>query len=159
MGRPPNKLRDVENYFTPEPNSGCWLWLGSIDTDGYGTFCYTADQPRTRIKAHRAVWQFFRGEVADKMTLDHLCRNRCCVNPQHLEPVTLRENLRRGFGSPAINARRTHCKQGHLLSGENLFYTKGGKERHCKICNRKNAREYARAKRRALYESPISKTL
>jgi hypothetical protein len=70
------------------------------------------------------------------LTLDHLCRNKACVNPAHLEPVTNRENVLRGVGLSAENARKTHCKRGHPLSGDNVVVSKGGRKRRCVACER-----------------------
>ena len=118
-------------------STGCWPWLGATrKTDGYGVFSLGP----VSVPAHRAAWMFFRGAMPPPypMTLDHLCRNPGCVNPAHLELVTTQENTRRGNGPSAINARMTHCRRGHPLSGENLLYVGG--DRRCRICRNASKR-------------------
>src|SRR5437773_10375437 len=96
--------------------SRCWLYLGVPQNKGYGHICVNYKP----VLAHRFAWILMIGEIPDGLTLDHLCRRTMCVNPAHLEPVTHRVNVLRGIGRTAINARKTHCKWGHPLSGENL---------------------------------------
>lgn len=123
-------------YVLPEPNSGCWLWAGSIGTSGYAQFC-NKSLP-TNI-GHRISYLFHVGAIPAGLQLDHLCRNKLCVNPQHLEPVTARENGFRAGGLPkaviaAAQKKReiTHCPQGHSYSEDNV-YRYGGR-RVCKTC-------------------------
>jgi hypothetical protein len=71
---------------------GCWIWIGGR-ANGYGKF---RPEPSRQVQAHRYAWELAHGEIADGLTIDHLCRIRCCVNPDHLEPVTITENIRRG---------------------------------------------------------------
>lgn len=123
-------LEKFMDRITPEPNSGCWLWMGAINESGYG-------QWRGQM-AHRFSYEAIIAPIPDGLTIDHLCRVRCCVNPAHLEPVTMRENVMRGFGPTADNARKTHCKNGHEFTPENtrLRVRKGHTRRECKICQR-----------------------
>ena len=110
-------------------NSNCWIWMGSKDHDGYGFFGF---QYRT-WKAHRFSYMLYNDELDSDLQLDHLCRNPSCVNPEHLEQVTLRENVLRGISPPAINAQKTHCLRGHEFTEENYYITrKNG--RQCKTC-------------------------
>lgn len=131
----------------PEPNSGCWLWVGALNPiSGYGNFWLGPKQP---TNAHKAAYLLLVGPVPEGLEIDHKCRNRACVNPDHLEPVTHRENFVRGAG-PALTSKRlrarTHCKQGHPLDGANLILQKNGK-RNCRECCRRIWREFARKKR------------
>lgn len=107
----------------------CWLWTGSLDHGGYGSIKQTGT---CVLRAHRVSYEKYIGPIPEGLQLDHLCRNRACVNPAHLEPVTKAENMRRGFGFSAINARKTHCLRGHELSGENLAIWSG--RRNCRTC-------------------------
>ena len=113
--------------FSPEPNTGCWLWVASLDRDGYGA----AKHQQKSVKAHRLVYEVFKGPIPEGKTLDHLCRVRCCVNPDHLEPVTGPENTKRG-----ARASSTHCKRGHPLFGDNLMIAGRVRERVCRTCRR-----------------------
>lgn len=122
-----------------ERTEDCWNWVGTI-TNGYG-FVKVNGGMRS---AHRVAWQLSVGPVPDGMDVDHLCRNRRCVNPAHLEPVTHRENVLRGAGTAAVNARKTHCKHGHSLSDSNLILQNGGRTRVCRECRNSRARRRAR---------------
>lgn len=122
--------------------SGCWIWTANL-RQGYGVFRLGALRP-----AHRVAWEWAKGPVPDGLPLDHLCRNRACVRPSHLEPVTHRENILRGNGFSGRNARKTHCKRGHPLSGENLEpYALSKGRRICKICQLAKQRAYDRRHR------------
>lgn len=129
-GRMSRKVTEVD---------GCWLWTGARNSKGYP--CVTDGTGRSML-AHRRSYMALVGEIPDGLTIDHLCRNKTCVNPAHLEAVTSTENTRRAF------AVQTHCKRGHELSGDNLHVRKksdGYSYRECLICRRAtNAR--ARAK-------------
>lgn len=117
----------------PKLKTPCWLWVGARSS-GYGSFGFSGRQ----WGAHRFAYFQVIGPVKDGLVLDHLCRNRLCCNPDHLEPVTDRTNILRGEGLTAQNKRKTHCKYGHLLSGENLYFLPhrpGGRE--CLACKRK----------------------
>lgn len=114
------------------PFSGCWIWMGRITPEGYAHASYD----RRGWAIHRLLYQLFRGPILSE-TLDHLCRVRCCVNPWHLEQVTRGENVMRGIGITAQNARKTECVHGHPLSGDNLLLetrTGGPLKRLCRIC-------------------------
>lgn len=115
-----------------QPN-GCWRWTGFINPQGYG---YSSLRGKKSL-AHRVSYWIFVGEVKDGMDLDHLCRNRYCVNPAHLEQVTRSENLKRGFDARG-------CGNGHKYTEENTSVVRrsdGTTERRCKICHRnRNAR-------------------
>lgn len=117
-----------ESKFVPEPNSGCWLWLASV-SQGYGVIKIGGRYHR----AHRVAYGMFRGPVPDGLVIDHLCRNTFCVNPDHLEPVTIGENVRRGFSSRQT-AKVTHCAHGHEYTPANTM--EYGGRRFCRACNR-----------------------
>ena len=102
---------------TPEPNSGCWLWDRAISQTGYGNICVDGKYRG----AHRVVYEALVGPIPEGLHLDHRCRVRACVNPNHLEPVSQRENSLRGVGAAAVNARQTHCRHGHELTPENTY--------------------------------------
>lgn len=135
--RPPEdrffeKVQDGE-IPAKRPDLGpCWQWVGSVRTTGYGTF---KRESYVTVLAHRFAYEFFIGPIPDGLVLDHLCRNRTCVNPHHLEPVTGVENVMRGEGFAARNAAQTHCHKGHPFAGDNLRVRKDG-SRRCVACQR-----------------------
>jgi hypothetical protein len=114
----------------PAENGGCWLWLGVVNNAGYPTF-----RAGRRVEpAYRWLYEQLEREVPTGLELDHLCRTPRCVNPDHVEPVTHRENIRRGNAVMGINARKTHCAQGHEFTPENTYWRPDGKGRHCLTC-------------------------
>src|SRR5687768_9248591 len=115
----------------------CWEWPGFRDRDGYGRLYWPTINTRA---AHRVAYELFVGPIPEGLQLDHLCRNRACVNPRHLEPVTQAENARRG----AI-AQKTHCANGHPFDGDNTYWRSSG-HRTCRACNRENVRKYSARK-------------
>ena len=121
--------------------SGCWQWTGSLYAVGYGRFSTGGRW----VTAHRWCYERLIGPVPPGLDLDHLCRNRPCVNPQHLDPVTRRENLLRGETIPARNSRKTHCPSGHAYTPENTRIYRSG--RYCKACNRERCRIDSRDRR------------
>lgn len=123
---------------------GCWRWIGYTNPGGYGLFRPTG-QGRTQV-AHRWAWEYIKGPVPEDLTLDHLCRVRNCVNPAHLEPVTMRVNVLRGISPAAQHAQQTHCKHGHEFTPANTIKrTDGGRE--CRTCARTYHQEYYRQNR------------
>lgn len=121
----------------------CWNWVGAKSKLGYGTF-WISNQ-RGFINAHRFVLGLDGWMIPKGFETDHLCRNRLCVNPSHLEVVTRRENNLRGTGAAARNSRKTQCIHGHELIGENLVIDSLGR-RVCKTCRRRNDRAKQRRK-------------
>ena len=120
----------------------CWIWLGYLKR--YGKFWM---QGQSQMP-HRVSYEISVRKIPIGLTLDHLCKNKACVNPMHLEPVTLRENILRSDNPPAINATKTKCPRGHLLKGANL-YTDPSRKRRCRICQCKAEKGY-RIRRRLL---------
>jgi hypothetical protein len=115
----------------------CWAWQGAT-CFGYGVVGMGRRSDGTQ-QTHRALYEIVVGPVPDGMQLDHLCRNRACCNPDHLEVVTRRENIMRGESTAAINARKTHCKRGHEFTPENVHRGPTG-ARQCITCTRMRTR-------------------
>lgn len=114
----------------------CHTWTGPLDKDGYGTFYLR----RKNRRAHRVAWYDMHGEIPEGMVINHVCRNRACVNAQHLQVVTIRENtLKDSTTVSAINARKTHCKYGHPFD-RTYRKSKGGFQRYCSICEAAKSR-------------------
>lgn len=120
-----------------ERGQACWTWTAALRDDRYGAFWFNG---RMRL-AHRVAWEMVRGVIPPGMTLDHTCRNRRCVRVEHLEAVSLKENLRRGDSPSARNSRKADCNSGHPLVGENLYITSGG-TRQCRACKKQRRAEW-----------------
>lgn len=119
-------LHNVE----PEPNSGCWLWLGARSPEGYGIITLVGYQ----VGAHRLSYALFCGVIEEGLRIDHLCRTPPCVNPRHLEPVTARENFLRADPSLLVA-----CRRGHPWTAESSYVRPNG-WRRCRTCERDTAR-------------------
>lgn len=104
---------------------GCWLWAGEKNSDGYGQIRIAGKT----LKAHRVAWELMRGPIPSGLQLDHLCRVRSCVNPEHLEPVTQLVNVRRG-----ARTMDEACTKGHSRTVESTGFEKKTGRRYCKIC-------------------------
>lgn len=135
---------DVLRFYSKvkKTDDGCWIWVGSSWDGGYGRMSVKGKS----VLAHRFSYSLLVGEIPEGKQLDHLCRNRGCVNPEHLEPVSAQENQLRGNTFTARNSKVTHCRQGHPYSGENLYLTPDGR-RDCRTCRRAaNAKQSAKRK-------------
>lgn len=132
-------IRDVKKHILnkiSKTDKGCWEYPYCIQSNGYA-----------RLKgkyAHRLSYEAFVSKIPKGLTIDHLCKNKICVNPDHMEPVTASENVKRSNAASAVNARKTHCMRGHPFEGHNLFMSQG--KRQCRICDNKRqlARYYKR---------------
>lgn len=119
--------------------TGCWLWQGFIDPGGYGTRGHRGGKSSM---AHRRVYEERKGAIPFGLQLDHLCKVRHCVNPDHMEPVTPKINTLRSEGITALSSRKTHCKQGHSLPPELQFNVSQGFHRRCKVCQKEQQKRW-----------------
>ncbi len=129
-----SKIKPLEN--------GCWMWSGCLAKTGYGQFHI---RDGLTGLSHRIAWELHhRREIPDGLCLDHLCRVRSCVNPEHLELVTHRTNILRGTGASARVAKLTHCQRGHAFDLFNTYIRPKSGKRMCMECLKaRNARYYA----------------
>jgi HNH endonuclease len=112
---------------------GCWLWTGATNESGYG-YVWAGGR---RWRAHRLAYSLFVSDLPEGMEIDHLCRNRGCVNPDHLEAVDHRTNCLRGRNA---QSEKTHCRNGHEYTPENTYVYQG--ERSCRTCGRDRCRRW-----------------
>lgn len=125
--KPPETSKPFQRFMSRvEKSDRCWVWTGARDKWGYGRY--------SSGLVHRIAFFWFQGALDPHLTIDHLCRNRLCVNPAHLEQVTKAENNLRGISEPAINARKKACKRGHPFTPENTYLW--GHGRICRECRR-----------------------
>lgn len=131
----PRKVDDlVANFFSKieVSESGCWLWISGLKPNGYGVFCVN----RRPLYAHRWSYEYHKGPIPEGLHIDHLCKVRHCVNPEHLEAVTARVNLLRSNSPTGLNARKEKCPKGH----EYTLASNG--KRFCSICERERVRSF-----------------
>jgi HNH endonuclease len=115
------------------PETSCWEWTGTVDSGGYAQISVNST---TRL-AHRLSYELFKGPIPQGLDLDHLCRNLRCINPDHLEPVTAKENVHR---SPIHNASKTHCPKGHEYTPDNIYWDSRHHGRKCRACTMARAK-------------------
>jgi HNH endonuclease len=137
----------------PVPFSGCWVWDGACSSAGYAQYRL----PGGSMYAHRLAYELAKGPIPDGLDIDHLCRVRCCVNPDHLEAVTRSANLRRGVGVAQAAERLkviagwqrhwTHCKRGHEFTPENTYIQPNSGGRSCRICRNRDAKHRYQSKK------------
>lgn len=140
----PHKLLPCpfERYIQ-KTTKGCWLWMGAVQSRGYGNY-------RGKL-AHRVSYQKYKGEIPKGMTIDHICRDRLCVNPEHLRVMTQKDNNLCGESPVAVNKRKTHCSNGHELNSDNvkICRRKDGIRRKCMKCEA----EYKRRRRANVHKA------
>ena len=138
------------NHVDRDP-SGCWLWTASTSGGGYGQFNVAGLATR---QAHRLAYEHHAGPIPEGLVLDHLCRVRNCVNPDHLEVVTQAENNRR---AAAVRLKVTHCPEGHAFDEANTRTDSKGR-RHCRACHRREASRYRALVKAALPPGTVERT-
>lgn len=133
----------AQRFWSKADTSGgpdsCWPWTAALSSHGYGHLMVDG---RT-LGAARLAYRLFIGLIPEGLTIDHLCRNRACVNPAHLEAVTNRDNILRGVGVTAENARKERCPEGHRYDLLNTYVDPAGR-RHCRDCNNEVSRQWRR---------------
>lgn len=140
--------KQLTNFWKRVDRSGgddaCWEWRGGLTTWGYGHFRLG----EKHAGSHRVAYELIRGVIPEGLVIDHLCRNRRCCNPWHMEVVTNRENLLRGNGFSGRNVRKTHCPKGHpydlVIKGHRYCSVclKEAQRRHWQRSNRRRSEEY-----------------
>lgn len=139
-GQPPTPVE--ERFWSKVRKGVCWEWLGPFYETGYG-YLYVPRQPHQpqryrKVQAHRLAYELLVGPIPAGLVLDHLCRNPKCVNPEHLEPVTSAENVRRGVGMSVRNSRKQTCPRGHPYD----IVERDGTRRGCRQCKNRILREW-----------------
>lgn len=122
-----------------DPNTGCWNIPYAINPGGYSQWRSPSRASIQEAFTHRFTYRFLKGPIPDGLHIDHLCRNRACANPDHMEPVTCAVNVLRGEGLCAQNARRSHCSNGHEFTPENtqmVLRSNGKQYRRCATCRK-----------------------
>ena len=139
MGRPRKDIKQNIQSKIKIMSYGCWEWQANINKKtGYSKLRSMGKD----YLVHRLSYEIFKGHIPKGLIIDHLCRNRKCVNPNHLEAVTFQENILRGRGIAAINSKKTHCIRGHLFSEDNIYRRKDRTDRNCKKCMTIRSKKY-----------------
>jgi hypothetical protein len=121
-----------------DKSGDCWLWTSILSHNGYGRF-WDGDR---FVQAHRFSYELAGGQIPDGYHVDHLCRTRACIRPDHLEAVTPRENTMRTLNVVAVNARKDRCESGHEFTAENTYHPPGRVRRQCRTCMRASTRRW-----------------
>jgi hypothetical protein len=128
---PTNSPERIVNLWVDQQQQGCWVWKGAVLANGYGKV--TVDY-KTKL-VHRFLYEAMVGPIPFRYQIDHLCKNRLCVNPAHLEAVPARVNNARSTSPSSQNAAKTHCKHGHEFTPENIYVpAKRPNRRYCRAC-------------------------
>lgn len=149
-GRNSRRLSKIHYFLAayPYPTVGCWIWPHGLTGAGYAMGWWAG---KKNALVHRVSYTYHKGPIPPGLHMDHLCRNRACANPDHLEPVTCRTNCLRGVSIAAANAKKTHCPNGHPFADSNLLtYTHprtGRTTRRCAACHRTRQGSYMIQKR------------
>ena len=149
-------IRFAARVSVPADIEACWEWTGAQTEKGYGRFW---DGKRiTRV--HRFAFELYVGKIDAGQTVDHLCRNRRCVNPLHLRQCSSRENtLAHGsLSTSALNALKTHCKHGHPFDKSNTLPYRNGRSRACRVCCAENSKRYYRSIRQSTLQARGART-
>lgn len=114
----------------------CWEWQGKL-SNGYATIAYKIATGKTTYKrVHRMMYEFFKGDIPERLVIDHLCNNTICINPNHLDAKTIFDNAARTGHASALNKVKTQCKRGHPFDKENTYINPNNGTRHCRICKK-----------------------
>lgn len=156
------RLKSLIEAKIAKQSSGCWEWQGHLNKNGYGQISVKGKC----WKAHRISYTVHVGEIPIGLEMDHLCKNRRCVNPAHLEAVTRKENNRRSVSPSAIHSKKTHCPKGHEYSEENTYKKLGLRGRICRTCDKERNKKnrafksgYEAGRREAESEMKLKETV
>ena len=130
-------LRERISKRTVVTETGCWEWIGAKDRYGYGRMGFQVEGELRYFRVHRISHEVFRSEIPQGLVIDHLCRNRACANPAHMEAISAKENIRRGLRA---NLAKAECPKGHPYSIVNTYTSKAGK-RSCRACQRERMKK------------------